>query len=116
MTDNQAMDPDEQRVALSAMEQLAILVTFQAGAKYGIQPLEIAKRYHEQSREDHIKLAWHAFQSELQMGGNFAGAVAATGLVSKDVQRILNILQDLKPATEAAIAYLSAVTPRKLHQ
>lgn len=114
MTDNQAKDPSEQRVALPASEQLAILVTFQAGAKYGIAPLDIAKRFHEESRDAHVKLAWHAFQNELQLGPNFAGALRATGFFSKAVQRIMNVLLDVEPATEAAIAYLSAVAPRHL--
>lgn len=113
MTDNHAQGPAERTLSLMYREQLAILATFQTGAKYGLDPLEIAKRFHEQSRDGEIKLAWHAFQNEMQMGGNFAGALAATGFFTMDVQRVLNILIEVKPATEAAITYLSAVTPRE---
>ncbi|MHC5194994.1 hypothetical protein ACYSUW_14665 [Pseudomonas frederiksbergensis] len=110
---NQAQSPLEPRLALMSMEQLAILVTFRTGVKYGFTLLEIAKRYHEESRSEDAKLAWHAFQNELQVGGTFASALAATGFFSYDVQRILNILADVEPAAEAAVAYLSAVTPHK---
>ncbi|MGE8067072.1 hypothetical protein [Pseudomonas sp. NPDC089569] len=115
MTDNQAKAQSEQRLALPASDQLAILVTFQAGAKYGLTLVEITKRYLEQSRNEEVKLAWHACMNELQLGSNFAGALEATCFFSSDVQRIMNILLDLQPATEAAIEYLSAVTLRKLH-
>jgi len=113
MTDMQTQPQLEQRVALPSSEQLAILVTFQAGAKFGIEPIEIAKRYQEHARDEEAKLAWHAFKNEWQLGGTFATAVTVTGFFTQDVLRILNILEDLDPGVEAAIAYLSAVTPRK---
>ncbi|MGF6282194.1 hypothetical protein ABH908_000321 [Pseudomonas frederiksbergensis] len=113
MSDNQTPSPLEQRLALSCTEQLAILVTFQAGAKYHIKPLEIADRFHNAARDAETQTAWRSFQEELGMGRSFAGGLAETGFFSKDVLRIMNILVEQEPAVDAAVAYLSAVIPRK---
>lgn len=113
MTDNTALNQAPQNVALQYIEQLEIMVTFQVGAESNSEAVDLAKLYHEETKDEETKLGWHAFINELQCGGNFAQAMGATGFFSKDVQRILTILGEIGPATAAAVVYLSALAHRK---
>ncbi len=94
----------------STKEQLAILLAFQAAQQSGLTLSEIVKRHDTFAPRGEKSNGWDVYRVALNHEDDpFGVALAKTGFFEPEVATILSVVQELVPATTAAIEYLRVI-------